>query len=289
MRIMGNLGDFAGSVGNHIGYALLAGSLISAACGLIGYVLVVRAQAFGGDILGHTAFTGAMAALVLGVSPQLGLIVLTGGVALILGVIGTRGKPDDVVLGSAFSWVLGLGALFLYLFSKNIGAERGGVGVSMLFGSVLGLSLQQVIISTTVSVLAIAGVCSILRPLLFASIDPIIAASQGIRVSLLGCVFMVIVGLCVGQATQAVGSLLVMGLAAAPACTAMSLTSRIYRGVALSVMIAVAQFCLGIAVCIALPTVPPSFAIVAVGAMLLAAASTYAFLQRAKTQGGANG
>ena len=41
--------------------ALLAGTGIALACGLVGYFLVLRAQVFTGDALSHVAFTGALA------------------------------------------------------------------------------------------------------------------------------------------------------------------------------------------------------------------------------------
>jgi len=48
--------------------ALLAGTAIAVAAGLVGYVVVLRAQVFTGDALSHVAFTGALAALALGAS-----------------------------------------------------------------------------------------------------------------------------------------------------------------------------------------------------------------------------
>ncbi|HEY4456200.1 MAG TPA: metal ABC transporter permease, partial [Pseudonocardiaceae bacterium] len=53
-------------------HALLAGTAIAAACGLVGYFLVLRAQIFTGDALSHVAFTGALAALAFGVDARVG-------------------------------------------------------------------------------------------------------------------------------------------------------------------------------------------------------------------------
>src|SRR5881392_2050252 len=90
-------------------HALLAGTGIAAAAGLAGYFLVLRAQVFSGDALSHVAFTGALAALAFGFDARLGLFIATVGVGLGLGLLGHRGRPDDVVIGSVFTWILGIG------------------------------------------------------------------------------------------------------------------------------------------------------------------------------------
>ena len=88
-------------------HAVLAGTAIAAAAGLTGYFLVLRAQVFTGDALSHVAFTGALAALALGYDLRLGLFAATIGVALLLGALGSRGRADDVAIGSVFSWTAG--------------------------------------------------------------------------------------------------------------------------------------------------------------------------------------
>ena len=124
-------------------HALLAGSGIALACGLVGYFVVLRAQVFTGDALSHVAFTGALAALAAGLDPRIGLFVFTIAAGLFMGVIGRKGRADDAVIGSVFAWILGLGVLFLSLYTTSKAATTGGRGVSVLFGSILGLSGRQ--------------------------------------------------------------------------------------------------------------------------------------------------
>ena len=57
--------------------ALLAGTPIALACGLLGYFVVLRSQVFAGDALSHVAFTGALAAAAAGVDARVGLFVAT--------------------------------------------------------------------------------------------------------------------------------------------------------------------------------------------------------------------
>jgi zinc/manganese transport system permease protein len=254
--------------------ALLAGTGIALACGLVGYFLVLRAQVFTGDALSHVAFTAALAALACGVNLRGGLFASTVAVALLLGALGSRGRADDVVIGSVFAWILGLGVFFLTLYTTNrSGGSGGGNGtVSVLFGSIFGLSRGQADAALWIGVAVVAVLALIGRPLLFASIDEAVAAARGVPVRLLGFGFLALAGLTTAEATQAVGALLLLGLLAAPAGAALTLTDRPYQGMAISVALALASVWGGLALAYYAPSLPPSFSITAVAAGLYALA-----------------
>ncbi len=244
--------------------AFLAGGLVAAAAGLVGYFLVVRSQVFSGDALSHVAFTGALAALAVGVDLRAGLFGGCIAFALILGLLGRRGRADDVVIGNVFAWVLGIGVFCLSVYTSSSSGSNGTAGVSVLFGSILGLSAGAAHLAELVAVAVIVGVLAIARPLLFASVDADVAGSRGVPVRLLGVGFLILVGATAGEATQVVGSLLLLGLLAAPAGAAYRLTDRPWRALALAVLLAVGSMWVGLAWSYAAPSVPPSFAILAV-------------------------
>jgi zinc/manganese transport system permease protein len=253
-------------------HALLAGTAVAAAAGLTGYFLVLRAQVFTGDALSHVSFTGALGALALGADPRTGLYAAAVAVAVLLGTLGRRGRADDVAIGSVFSWILGLGVFFLTLYTTSRSAGNGGAGVSVLFGSVFGLSGGQAVTAALVGAGICGGVLALARPLLFASVDEAVAAARGVPVRLLGFAFLALTGACAAEATQAVGALLVLGLLAAPAGAAQRLTTRPYPALALSAGLAVAEMWAGLALSYAVPRVPPSFAVVAAATAVYAAA-----------------
>ncbi|WP_078966945.1 metal ABC transporter permease [Streptomyces sp. WM6378] len=162
-------------------HALLAGTGIAFAAGLVGYFLVLRAQVFTGDALSHVAFTGALAALALGYDLRLGLFAATVAFAVLIGLVGNRGRADDVAIGSVFSWILGLGAFFLTLYATH-GAADGTAGVGVLFGSIFGLSAGQAWLAAGVAVGIGLAVLAVTRPLLFASVDEAVAAARRVPV-----------------------------------------------------------------------------------------------------------
>jgi zinc/manganese transport system permease protein len=253
-------------------HALLAGTFIALAAGLVGYFLVLRAQVFTGDALSHVAFTGAMAALAAGYDLRLGLFLACVLVALLLGGIGRRGRADDVVIGSAFAWILGLGSFFLTLYTTSAsGAGNGGAGTTVLFGSIFGLDGGQTLVAVLIAAAVTAAVLLIARPLLFATLDEGVAAARGVPVKVLGLAFLVLVGVTAGEATQAVGSLLLLGLLAAPAGAAIRLTDRPFTGLALAAGLAVGEMWVGLAATTLIPRCPPSFAIMAAATLVYAA------------------
>lgn len=244
--------------------ALVAGTCIAAVSGLVGYFLVLRSQVFTADALSHVAFTGALAALAFGVDLRLGLFVATVGVGLFMGTLEPRGRADDVVVGSVFAWVLGLGALFLTIYTTSRSTGNGTAGVNVLFGSIFGLSRGQAWTAAAVAVGIVVVVCIVARPLLFSSIDVDVAAARGVPVRLIGFIFLGVVGACAAEATQAVGALLLLGLLAAPAGAAHRLTGRPVVAMVLASALAVGEMWAGLALSYWAPSIPPSFAILAV-------------------------
>jgi zinc/manganese transport system permease protein len=252
--------------------ALVAGTAVAAVCGLVGYFLVLRSQVFAGDALGHVAYTGAMAALVAGLDMRAGLFTATIITGLALGAIGQRGA-DDVVIGSFFSWILGLGALFLTYYITHGSGNNGTANVNVLFGSIFGINDQAR--TMAVAVAAVVGVVmiAIARPLLFATIDPAVAAAAGVPTRMLGALFLALVGATVAEATQIIGALVVLGLLAAPAAAAARLTTRPWHGFWLSAVLAVAAIWIGVSISYAVPAAPATFTIMATAAAIYALAA----------------
>ena len=256
--------------------AFVAGLPIAALAGLVGYFMVLRSQVFSGDALSHVAFTGALGALAFGIDPRIGLFVATVGVGLALGLLGLHGRADDVVIGTVFAWVLGLGVLALSVYATSgRSAADGAAGVRVLFGSIFGLDTAQAKVGAAVAMALIAFVLVLARPLLFASLSEAVAAARGVPVRALGVALLGLVGATAAEATQAVGALLLLGLLAAPAGAAQQLSARPYVAMGLSSGLSVAAMALGLVVSYVVPKVPPSFAIIAVasafygGALLL--------------------
>jgi zinc/manganese transport system permease protein len=253
--------------------ALVAGTAVAAACGLVGYFLVLRAQVFTGDALSHVAFTGALAALAFGIDLRIGLFAGTIGVGVLMSALGRSGRADDVVIGNIFAWILGLGVFFLTYYTTNKSSGNGAAGVNVLFGSLFGIDSGSAAVAAAIA--TAVGIVTMLlaRPLLFATVDPAVAAARGVPVRFLGFAFLALTGACAAEATQAVGALLLLGLLAAPAGTALRLTARPFLGFGLSALLAVGEMGFGVWLSYLVPVLPPSFSILATATLVYALAA----------------
>lgn len=228
-------------------YAFVAGTAMAMLGGLVGYFVVLRRLAFAGEALSHVAFAVALGAVLLGSDPLVGMFVITIAVAMAMGSFADQARSNDVAIGTVLTWVLGVGALFLSIYTSSAGAgSNGQIGVNVLFGSILGIQLQQVQEAVVIAALAIIVLLLIARPLLFATLDPTVALIRGVPVRLVGVIFIGLVAITVTEAVQVVGALLVLALLVLPAATAQRWTVRPFRGLVLSAVLAVAVTWLGL-------------------------------------------
>ncbi|HEY6379444.1 MAG TPA: metal ABC transporter permease [Candidatus Dormibacteraeota bacterium] len=227
--------------------ALEAGTIVAVVAGLIGYFMVLRGQSFAGHTLSQVGFPGAAGAALLGVTPALGLLVFCVATALGIATLSDahsqERRAESAAIGSILAFLLATGFLFATLYSGFI----DGV-YAFLFGTFVGITDSQVAMLLLVALVAVSVLAVIGRPLLFASVDPDVAAARGVPVRLLAVTFLVLLGLAVAEAAQITGTLLVFALLVAPAATAQQLTARPGLGLALTVAIALLVTWLGLSV-----------------------------------------
>jgi zinc/manganese transport system permease protein len=216
-------------------HALLAGGIAAVLCGAVGYFVVLRGLSFATDTLTHVGFAGASGAVVIGLSPVVGLLGLTALMALALGALEQRLRGRDVVIGMVLVLTLGLGLLFLRLYSGYSNETY-----ALLFGAILALNTRDVVVVAVGAVLALTALAAIFRPLLFASLDAELAEARGVPVRAVATAFLLILAVAVTAATQVIGALLAVALLIAPAATAQRLTGRPGVSLLLAVMIALA-------------------------------------------------
>jgi zinc/manganese transport system permease protein len=236
--------------------AFVAGGCIALAAGLVGYFVVLRNEVFTSDALGHVAFTGGLGGLLAGLNLLVGVFGSCIAVALAIGTFGGRGRGRDVAIGTVFAWVLGIGVLFLSLYTTARSGTTGAVGVSVLFGSLLGLQPIQVVVGSITGLVICAVTLLVARPLLFLSVDPDVALARGVPTRALTALFLILVAVTVAESVQAVGALLIFGLMVTPAAIAQNVSTRPWLGMALSAVISLAVVWIGLVLAyyISLPT-----------------------------------
>ena len=151
-------------------HALIAASLISIACGLLGPFVVTRGAAFAVHGTAELAFTGAAAGLLISNDPVVGALVGSLVVATAIGVLGSRARERDSAIGVILAFGLGLGVLLLGHY-HGFATEA----TNILFGYIYGVSNRQLVILLIIVSVVIVATAVMFRPLLFASVDPELA------------------------------------------------------------------------------------------------------------------
>lgn len=221
--------------------AYLVGTIVSLLAAVVGFFVVTRGVSFAAHALSHVGFAGAAGAVLIGVDPLLGLIVFCLGAALLMGLLGERLRGRDVVIGVVTAFFLGLGALFLKLYTRYATEV-----FSILFGTILGVSRSAVVLTFVLGIVTVVAIVVMYRPLLFASIDPEVAEARGVPTRALSIVFLLVVGLAVAQAVQVVGVLLIFTLMVAPPATAQYVVRTPGKAIFLSAALALVVTWLGI-------------------------------------------
>lgn len=247
--------DF-GETANLLGYpfvqqALLVTALLGVLGGLLGPMIVSRQMSFAVHGTSELTFTGAAAALLLGFSVNLGGLIGAVIASVIFGLLGTRVRERDSVIGVVMAFGLGLGVLFIALYGRT------GTGFNLLTGQAVNAGAKGVVAVVITTVVVVAVMSVIYRPLLFASTDPRVAEARGVPMKLLSVVFAVLLGAAVAQSVQIIGALLVMSLLITPAAAAMRISSNPTVVLGLSILFGVVAAVGGIILSLA-PALPPS-------------------------------
>jgi zinc/manganese transport system permease protein len=233
-----------------------AGTVVAIVSGVVGYFVVLRRTAFAAHALSDMGFPGAAGAALIGVDPVVGMLVFTLTVGAVMGLLGERVRGRDTVIGIVLAFSLALGYLFSSLYTGN-----STEAFALLFGQITGVSTWDVVVTVAASAVALAAVAVMYRPLLFASVDEVVAEARRVPVRTLSVGFMLTLALAVSAAVQVIGVLLIFALLVTPAAIAERLTRRPGAAIACASGLAVLFVWVGLAIAYYQPY-PPSFFIV---------------------------
>jgi zinc/manganese transport system permease protein len=210
--------------------AIVIGGATAIVSAIVGVFTVMRGQSFAGHALTDVSTAGGSGAYLLGLSPLTGFVglgVVGAGVMDVIGIRRVRGR--DLATGIVLGASIGLAALFLYLDTTS-GATTGATQ-QILFGSIFTVDVSTIPVVAGLSVLAIAIIAVVYRPLLLVTVSNDVAAARGVPVRIVGLAFMVALAVSVGLSALTIGAILSTALLVGPAAIALRLTARL--GVAL--------------------------------------------------------
>jgi len=212
--------------------AWIVGSIVAVVAGVVGFFVVARGSAFVAHALPQSAFTGAAAASLVGISTAFGMGAFALGSAFGIAWLGKRGR-HDVATALALVLLLGTGELLL---SYKI--EYAQAVYSLLFGEVLGVSTNEILPTALLAAVAILAVAVMYRPLMLTSVLPEVGEARGVRSYRMEILFLIIVALATTASVPVVGALLMFSLMIGPPAASRCFTDKPAVAIALSVALA---------------------------------------------------
>lgn len=220
--------------------ALLIAVLVGAVCAVLSCYLVLKGWSLMGDAISHAVLPGLVVAVVLGLPLAVGAMAAGLTCALLTGYLKERSRvKEDTVMGIVFSGMFGFG---LVLFTK---IETDQHLLHVLFGNLLGVTLQDVVETAIVAGITLLAVAMKRRDLLVYCFDPQHARSIGLPVAMLHYGLLILLSMTIVASLKAVGIILVVAMLVAPGAIAQLLTNRFDRMLVIALAVAVGSCVVG--------------------------------------------
>ncbi|WP_169951499.1 metal ABC transporter permease [Microbispora sp. H11081] len=226
--------------------ALVELVILGVLAGTVGVLVLLRRLAFVSDTLTHTVFPGVVIGHLMAGDDGIFWGALAAGVvtAVLLTLLTHRRRvSEDAALAMLLTTLFAVGVV---LVSRQTGFTSDLT--AFLFGRVLTVSEEQLVQTAVVTVVVVALLAVLRRPLLLRAFDPEGARAAGVRVGLLDLVVNIAVALVVVAAVRAVGTILVIALLIVPAAAARNLSDRLAVIVPLACLVGAAGGWLGLVV-----------------------------------------
>ena len=200
--------------------SLIAGALLALIGGLVGVFVMNRELSFAVHGISELSFAGAAVFLLVGLDVVLGSVIGSLTAAVIIAFLGDRARDRNSIVAVLMPFGLGIGILALALYPGRAANKFG-----LLTGQIVAVDDPKLGAMVVISAIVLVSLAVMWRPLTFASLDGEVAAARGVKTSLLGIVFVMLLGLAVAAAVQIVGALLVLALLVTPAAAALRLSA----------------------------------------------------------------
>jgi zinc/manganese transport system permease protein len=213
--------------------SIWAGALLALIGGLVGIFVMHRELSFAVHGISELSFAGAAVFLLIGFDVVFGSVSGSFLAAAIIALLGEKARDRNSIVAVLMPFGLGIGILAVALYPGRAANKFG-----LLTGQIVAVDDPKLNAMIIISIIVIAVLMVIWRPLSFASLDTEVAVARGVNTKLLGIIFIMLLGLAVAAAVQIVGALLVLALLVTPAAAALRLSSSQILAPVLSVSFA---------------------------------------------------
>ncbi|SHG39617.1 zinc transport system permease protein [Thermosyntropha lipolytica DSM 11003] len=213
--------------------AMLAGVLVSIACGVVGTYVVVKRIVFISGSMAHIAYGGIGLGYFLGINPIWGAFAFTALSAWGIGFINYRaGQKEDTIIGIMWAASMALGIILIQM-SAGYTADL----MSYLFGNILTVPREDLIFTGVLDIIILLVVYCFFEEFRAVAFDEEFARTVGVNTEKIYLLLLFLIAMTVVVMIRAVGVILVIALLTIPPTIAAQYTSSISRMMLISVLL----------------------------------------------------
>lgn len=254
--------------------ALITSAMVGVMCGILGCFIVLRNMSLIGDALSHAILPGVVVGFLVAGYSVLGFFtgsVIAGLLSAVLMTWIQRNvrTQEDAAIGIVFTSMFAIGVMGISWVTRQEGVHLDLK--DFLFGNILGIADQDVILTMMVMIFTIVCVVSYYRYFFITTFESVVAETMGISVSTMHYFLMLLLSFAVVASLQSVGVILVVAMLITPASTAYLLTHNLKKMIVISAGVGLLSTTLGLLLAIVFETTPgPAMTVTATSIYLLA-------------------
>lgn len=239
--------------------ALITSVLVGCTCGVIGCFIVLRNMSLIGDALSHSILPGIYVAFLLVGYSTIGFFMgsVVAGIVTALSITWIQQNvktKNDAAIGIVFTAMFSIGVMGISRLNNTQGNHLDLK--DFLFGNVLGISNEDIVLSAIVTVYTILSILIFYRYFFITTFQPLIGETMGISTKSVHYFLMLMLSFAVVAALRSVGVILVVAMLITPASTALLLSYKLKKIIVISAFFGMLAAVLGLIIAIVFDTTP---------------------------------
>ncbi|MDK4001377.1 metal ABC transporter permease [Staphylococcus pseudintermedius] len=221
--------------------AMLTAILVGVVCGVVGCLIILRGLSLMGDAMSHAVLPGVALSFLMNIPMFIGAMVTGMLSSIMIGYISEASKTKkDAAIGITFTTFLAIGIVLISVIHSATDLYH------ILFGNILAITQYAFHTTLAVSIVVLALILILYRPLKMSTFDPIFSRMSGLNTTMIHYFVMLLLALVIVASVQTVGVILVVALLITPASTAFLFTKKLSTMMIVSSIFSVISSTLGI-------------------------------------------
>ena len=221
--------------------AFLIGLIVAVPTALLSCFLVVKGWSLMGDAISHAVLPGIVVSYIFSIPLMIGAFVAGIFCAMATGYLSENCRvKQDTVMGVVFSGMFAAGLVLYTSIETGVHLDH------ILFGNMLGVSIEDIIITISIAICVSSFLAMKWSDLVLQSFDPLQARASGLNVRVLNFLLLASISLTVVATLKATGLILAIALLISPGSIAFLITNQFRLMMPLAVIVTISAMLSGI-------------------------------------------